>query len=379
MRRKIAILGSTGSIGKNALQVASHNKETIEIVGLAVKDNIDLLEKQIAEHSPRIVAVYNLEKAALLQKRVPHVRVVGGLEGLCEVAALSDVHTVIAAIVGAIGLLPTIEAIKAGKTIALANKEVLVSAGAYVTSLAKSHGVTLLPVDSEHNAVFQCLHQEDRKSIRRIILTSSGGPFRGWTIDQLREVSVEQALRHPNFSMGSKITIDSSTLMNKGLEVIEAYWLFGVPLESIEVLIHPQQKIHSMVEFIDGSILAEMCEPDMVVPIQYAMTYPDRVQGLLPPYDFVKNGRLDFHAPDTSTFRCLSLAYQALRAGGTMPSYMNAANEVLVYRFIQKEIPWIEIGVKLEDLMMRYDGGNNTSLEAILAADAQGREEASLA
>ena len=379
MRRKIAILGSTGSIGKNALQVATHNKETIEIVGLAVKDNIDLLEKQIAEHSPRIVAVYNLEKAALLQKRVPHVQVVGGLEGLCEVAALSDVHTVVAAIVGAIGLLPTIEAIKAGKTIALANKEVLVSAGAYVMPLAKSHGVTLLPVDSEHNAVFQCLHQEDKKAIRRIILTSSGGPFRGWTIDQLREVSVEQALRHPNFSMGSKITIDSSTLMNKGLEVIEAYWLFGVPLESIEVLVHPQQKIHSMVEFIDGSILAEMCEPDMVVPIQYAMTYPDRVQGLLPPYDFVKNGRLDFHAPDTSTFRCLSLAYQALRAGGTMPCYMNAANEVLVHRFIQKEIPWIEIGVKLEELMMKYDGGNKTSLEAILAADTQGREEAILA
>lgn len=378
MRRKIAILGSTGSIGKNALQVASHNKEIIEIVGLAVKDNIDLLEKQIAEHSPRIVAVYNLEKAALLQKRVPHVKVVGGLEGLSEVASLSDVHTVVAAIVGAVGLIPTIEAIKAGKTIALANKEVLVSAGSYVIPLAKKHGVTLLPVDSEHNAIFQCLHQEDRKAIRRIILTSSGGPFRGYSIDQLRQVSIEQALAHPNFSMGSKITVDSSTMMNKGLEVIEAYWLFGVPLESIEVLIHPQQKIHSMVEFIDGSILAEMCEPDMVVPIQYAMTYPNRVQGLLPPYDFVKNGRLDFHAPDTATFRCLSLAYQALRAGGTMPCYMNAANEVLVQRFLQKEISWVEIGLKLDDLMMRYESSSEVSLEAILAADTQAREEAIL-
>lgn len=378
MRRKIAILGSTGSIGKNALQVASHNKEIIEIVGLAVKDNIDLLEKQIAEHSPRIVAVYNLEKAALLQKRVPHVKVVGGLEGLSEVASLSDVHSVVAAIVGAVGLIPTIEAIKAGKTIALANKEVLVSAGSYVIPLAKKHGVTLLPVDSEHNAIFQCLHQEDRKAIRRIILTSSGGPFRGYSIDQLRQVSIEQALAHPNFSMGSKITVDSSTMMNKGLEVIEAYWLFGVPLESIEVLIHPQQKIHSMVEFIDGSILAEMCEPDMVVPIQYAMTYPNRVQGLLPPYDFVKNGRLDFHAPDTATFRCLSLAYQALRAGGTMPCYMNAANEVLVQRFLQKEISWVEIGLKLDDLMMRYESSSEVSLEAILAADTQAREEAIL-
>lgn len=379
MRRKIVILGSTGSIGKNALQVATHNKESIEIVGLAVKDNIELLEKQIAEHSPRIVAVYDIEKAALLQKRVPHIKVVGGLEGLCEVASFPEAHTVVAAIVGAIGLLPTIEAIKAGKTIALANKEVLVSAGAYVIPLAKQHGVTLLPVDSEHNAVFQCLHQEDSKSIRRIILTSSGGPFRDWSIDQLRQVSVEQALRHPNFSMGSKITIDSSTMMNKGLEVIEAYWLFGVPLENIEVLVHPQQKIHSMVEFIDGSILAEMCEPDMVVPIQYAMTYPHRVQGLLPPYDFVKNGRLDFHAPDTSIFKCLSLAYEALRVGGTMPCYMNAANEVLVHRFLQKEISWMEIGIKLEELMMRYDSIKEVSLEAILSTDAKARGEAVLA
>ncbi|MBS0628527.1 MAG: 1-deoxy-D-xylulose-5-phosphate reductoisomerase [Verrucomicrobia bacterium] len=376
MRRKISILGSTGSIGKNALQVADHHKETIEIVGLAVKDNIDLLEKQIEKYSPRVVAVYNKEKAHLLQKKVPHVQVLGGLEGLLEVAALSEVHTVVAAIVGSIGLLPTIQAIKAGKTIALANKEVLVSAGAYVMPLVKSHGVTLLPVDSEHNAIFQCLHTENPKAISRLILTSSGGPFRGWSLDQLKDVTVEMALRHPNFSMGAKITIDSSTLMNKGLEVIEAHWLFDVPSEKIEVLVHPQQKIHSMVEFVDGSILAEMCEPDMVVPIQYAMTYPDRMKGILPPYDFVKNGRLDFLAPDISSFRCLSLAYQALQAGGTMACYMNAANEVLVHRFLQKEISWMEIGIKLEKLMMKYDNKSDVSLETILAVDAMAREEA---
>lgn len=376
MRRKISVLGSTGSIGKNALKIASNNKEKIEIVALAVKENIELLEQQVLEHSPRLVAVYDKAKAVELQKRIPHVRVVGGLEGLCEVATYHEAETVVAAIVGAVGLVPTAEAIKAGKTIALANKEVLVAGGAYIMPLAKKHGVALIPVDSEHSAVFQCLHREDPASVRRIILTSSGGPFREWGLDQLKQAKVEDALKHPNFAMGAKVTIDSSTLMNKGLEVIEAYWLFGVKLEQIEVLVHPQQKIHSMVEFVDGSIMAQLCEPDMIIPIQYAMTYPERCQGLLPPYDFVKNSRMDFYAPDASKFRCLNLAYEALESGGTLPCYMNAANEILVNRFLKKEISWFGISEKLESLMGNYNNTHDTSLESILAVDQLAREEA---
>jgi 1-deoxy-D-xylulose-5-phosphate reductoisomerase len=234
----------------------------------------------------------------------------------------------------------------------------------------------MIPVDSEHSAVYQCLHREDPASVRRIILTSSGGPFREWEQERLMRIMPEDALKHPNFAMGAKVTIDSSTLMNKGLEVIEAYWLFGVKLDQIEVVIHPQQKIHSMVEFIDGSIMAQMCEPDMLVPIQYAMTYPERCQGLLPPYDFIRNSRMDFYQPNVAKFRCLDLAYEAVRAGGTLPCYMNAANEVLVNRFLKKEIAWSGISEKLERLMMRYRPSQDVSLESILAVDQLAREEA---
>lgn len=376
MRRKVAVLGSTGSIGKNALKVALENKEKIEIVALAAKENIELLEQQALLCSPKLIAVHNKEKARLLQKRLPHVHVVGGIEGLCEVAAYPEAETIVAAIVGAAGLTPTAIAIEAGKTIALANKEVLVAGGAYIMPLVKKHNVALIPVDSEHNAVYQCLHRENPKCVRRIILTSSGGPFREWTYERLTQVTVEDALKHPNFAMGAKITIDSSTLMNKGLEVIEAYWLFGVQHEQIEVIVHPQQKIHSMVEFVDGSILAQMCEPDMVVPIQYAMTYPERCEGLLPPYDFVKNSRLDFFLPNTSAFRCLTLAYQALAAGGTLPCYMNAANEILVSRFLKNEINWMGISTKLEALMNKYQNSQDVSLESILAVDQLARADA---
>ncbi|MDR3624477.1 MAG: 1-deoxy-D-xylulose-5-phosphate reductoisomerase [Chlamydiales bacterium] len=376
MRRKISVLGSTGSIGKNALKIASNSNEKVEIVALSAKENIDLLEQQAWEYAPRLIAVYDKEKALILQKKLPHIRVLGGMEGLCEVATHHEAETVVAAIVGSVGLLPTIEAIKAKKAIALANKEVLVAAGAYIMPLVKEHNVALIPVDSEHSAVFQCLHHEDPKSVRRIILTSSGGPFREWSLEQLGQVTVEDALKHPNFAMGAKITIDSSTLMNKGLEVIEAYWLFGAQLDQIEVIIHPQQKIHSMVEFIDGSIMAQMCEPDMVIPIQYAMTYPERFQGLLKPYDFVKNSRLDFIQPDISKFRCLSLAYEALRLGGTLPCYMNAANEVLVNRFLKKEISWMSISEKLERLMGNCQNHQDVSLESILAVDESARRDA---
>jgi 1-deoxy-D-xylulose-5-phosphate reductoisomerase len=375
-RKKISLLGSTGSIGKNALKIASIHKEKIEIVALAAKENIDLLEQQALEHCPRLIGVYDEEKALLLQKRLPHIRVVGGMEGLCEVAAYHEAETVLAAIVGAAGLLPTAVAIEAGKTIALANKEVLVAGGAHIMPLAKKIGVALIPVDSEHSAVYQCLHREASASVRRIILTSSGGPFREWEYERLKQVTVEEALKHPNFAMGAKITVDSSTLMNKGLEVIEAYWLFGMKLDQVEVLIHPQQKIHSLVEFIDGSIIAQMCEPDMVIPIQYAMTYPERYRGLLQPYDFVRNSRLDFYQPDISKFRCLNLAYEALRSGGTFPCYMNAANEILVNRFLKKEISWLAISQKLESLMENYHNSQDISLKSILAVDQLAREEA---
>jgi 1-deoxy-D-xylulose-5-phosphate reductoisomerase len=376
MRRKISLLGSTGSIGKNVLKIASNFKDQIEIVAIAANENIDLLEQQAHEHKPKLIAVYNTKKAQELQKRLPHTRVVGGMEGLCEVAAHPEAETMVAAIVGAAGLKPTAVAIEHGKTIALANKEVLVAGGAYIMPLAKKHGVALIPVDSEHSAVFQCLHREATKAVRRIILTSSGGPFRDWERERLKNVTVEQALKHPNFAMGAKITIDSSTLMNKGLEVIEAYWLFGVKVEQIEVLVHPQQKIHSMVEFVDGSIMAQMCEPDMVIPIQYAMTYPDRWQGMLEPYDFVKNSRLDFLQPDISKFKCLELAYEALRSGGTLSCYMNAANEVLVNRFLKKEIAWYGISEKLEKLMSSYQNSQDNSLESILAVDELARQHA---
>ncbi len=376
MQKKIAVLGSTGSIGKNALKVAANLKGQVEVAALAAGSNIDLLEQQAKEHCPRMIAVFDKEKALELQQRLPHIEVVGGMEGVCAAASLPEVNTVISALVGAAGLLPTAAAIEQGKRIALANKEVLVAAGAYIIPLVKQHRATLIPVDSEHNAIFQCLDHEEIRSVRRLILTSSGGPFRGWTREQLQEVTVEKALKHPNFSMGAKITVDSSTLMNKGLEVIEAYWLFGVESDQIEVLVHPQQKIHSMVEFVDGSIMAQMSEPDMLLPIQHAITYPERCHGLLEPFDFIRNSRLDFLQPDRATFRCLDLSYQALKEGGTLPCFMNAVNEVLVSRFLNREIGWSEISTKLETLMMRHENSRQLDLPSILAVDRMARDQA---
>lgn len=377
--KRWVILGSTGSIGRNALEVVDHLKEELKVVGLAAKSNIDLLEQQARRFSPEYLAVSDLDQASILQKRLPHIPVLGGMEGVCALAALSQADGVLSALSGAAGILPTIAAIEAGKVIGLANKEALVAAGEYIIPLAKQKGVTLIPVDSEHNAIFQCLHREIPAAVRRIILTSSGGPFRNWDEDQLKLVNVELALKHPNFAMGPKVTIDSSTLMNKGLEVIEAYWLFELGLNQIEVLIHPQQKIHGLVEFIDGSILAQMCEPDMRVPIQYAMTFPKRSSGLLKPFSFGAGASWDFHPPRGEVFRCLNLAYEALSVGGTMPCFMNAANEVLVHRFLNKEIAWLDIGQKLEALMVRHDRGEARALSAILETDALAREMASFA
>lgn len=375
--RSLSILGSTGSIGKNCLAVARHlGKEAVQIVALAARNQIDLLEQQAREFHPKLIAVYDLEQAHQLQKRIPHIPVLGGMEGLKAVAVHEKANLVISAINGAIGLVPTMAAIEARKQIGFANKEVLVSGGSIVMSLVRNLGVDLIPIDSELTAIFQCLKGENPKTIQRILITASGGPFREYTAAQLEQVTVEHALKHPNYRMGPKVTIDSSTLMNKGLEMIEAHWLFDTPIEKIEVVVHPQQIIHSMVEFIDNSMLAQMGDPDMLIPIQYAITYPKRYNSSLASFDFVKNHTLQFFSPDMNKFRCLKLAYEAVRSGGSFPPFMNAANEVLVHRFINKEISWIEIPSRLEDLMMRHSQIPITSLQDVLDVDQAARLEA---
>jgi 1-deoxy-D-xylulose-5-phosphate reductoisomerase len=374
--KKIAILGSTGSIGRNALHVVRHLKSRLRVVALAARENIDLLEQQAREFQPAIIGVFNPEKAQELQRRLPNQTILAGMEGLKAVAAYHEAEMVISAIAGTLGLQPTIEAILAGKDIGLANKEALVSGGSLVMQLVKEREVQLIPIDSEHSAIFQCLNGEKKSTVNRIVLTSSGGPFRLWKQEQLEQVTVEHALQHPTWKMGPKVTIDSSTLMNKGLEVIEAHWLFNIDLKKIEVIIHPQSVIHSLVEFNDYSMLAQMGVPNMIVPIQHAMTYPDRYPGMLEPFDFVKHAKLEFFQPDLTKFRCLALAYEAIRQGGSLPCYMNAANEVLVQRFLAGEIQWSEIGIQLERLMSRHQVQSVDALESILAVDAQAREEA---
>lgn len=372
----ITILGSTGSIGCNALAVARHLPAQFCVKALAAKSNIDLLEKQAREFHPELVAVYDKGKALELQRRLPHIEVVGGMEGLEAAASFASVSLVVSAIAGTLGLTPTVAAIRAGKDIALANKEALISGGALVMALVKEKGISLIPIDSEHSALFQCLKGEPPQRVRRLILTASGGPFRSFTAEQLAAATVDQALCHPTWKMGPKITVDCSTLMNKGLEVIEAHWLFNVPLSQIEVVIHPQSLIHSMVEFIDGSMIAQINETDMRVPIQYAMTYPERHPGLIKPFDFTKHSSLTFSPPDMQKFSCLRLAYQAIQKGGSLPCYMNAANEVLVERCLKKEIAWIEISQILEALMERHSIIPADALETILAIDAEARRDA---
>jgi 1-deoxy-D-xylulose-5-phosphate reductoisomerase len=375
--KKLAILGSTGSIGKNCLAVARHlGRESVQVMALAARANIDLLEQQAQEFHPELVAVYDYDLAYKLQQRIPHIPVLGGMEGLQAVAVQSQANLVISAISGAIGLAPTLAAIREGKSIGFANKEVLVSGGEIVMSLVRKHGVELIPIDSELTAIFQCLKDENAKAVQRLLITASGGPFRNYSADQLKEVTVDHALNHPNYRMGPKVTIDSSTLMNKGLEMIEAHWLFQVPLDKIEVIVHPQQIIHSMVEFIDNSMLAQMGDPDMLTPIQYAISYPNRYSGCLKPFDFLKNPTLQFQLPDMNKFRCLKLAYDAIRCGGSMPCYMNGANEELVHRFLKKEIAWNAIAFNLEKLMSRHAVTPIGSLEDILAIDQMARQEA---
>ncbi len=376
--KRIVILGSTGSIGESTLQVARHLPEEIKVVGLAARSSIDLLEKQAREFHPEIIAVYDQDKAIELQKRLPHITVLGGMQGLEAVAAFAQADFVVSAMTGTLGLIPTVTAIKAGKDIGLANKEALISGGSLVMSLVREKGVNLIPIDSEHSAIFQCLKGEKSSNVHRIVLTASGGPFRNFTDEQLEHVDASQALAHPTWRMGPKITVDCSTLMNKGLEMIEAHWLFNVPPDKIEIIIHPQSIIHSLVEFVDNSMLAQMSIPNMLVPIQYALTYPKRLSGCWQYFDFTKHATLQFLAPDVEKFRCLALASAALKEGKSLSCYMNAANEILVNRFLEKKISWKEIGVKLEKLMLQHKAININSLDDVIAVDGLARQEAAI-
>lgn len=370
--KTLTVLGSTGSIGQQTLQVAKHLG--YQVSALAAHSNIDLLEKQSKEWNPKIIAVSEKEKASALQKRLPHIEVFGGEEGMIAAATEPSADYAVSAIVGAAGILPTLKAIEAGKTIGLANKEVLIAAGTLIMEAAKKQDVSILPIDSEHSALFQCLQGEESASIRRLVLTASGGPFRTFSHAALKEVTPALALKHPTWSMGKKITIDSATLMNKGLEVIEASVLFAQPMEKIDVVIHPQSIIHSLVEYVDGSLIAQMGEHDMKIPIQYALTYPTRKKGIAPCFDFEKYSKLEFYAPDLEKFPCLRLAYEAAKKGGTLPCFMNAANEILVQQFLEGKIPFVAIGEKLERLMEAHTILPQESLETLLAVDEEARQ-----
>ena len=370
--KKIAILGSTGSIGTQTLEVVRANKD-IEVTALAAGSNIDLLEKQIREFSPKIAAVWNEEKAKELKDRVRDldIRVESGMDGLLAVATELGAEIVVTAVVGMIGIRPTIAAMNAGKDIALANKETLVTAGHIIMSLAKEKHVRILPVDSEHSAIFQSLNGETGNKIHKILLTASGGPFRGWTREQMKGVQVEDALKHPNWTMGRKITIDSSTMVNKGLEVMEARWLFGVEMDQVQVVVQPQSVIHSMVEYEDGAVIAQLGTPDMKLPIQYALYYPERRFLAGDRLDFAKLAQITFEAPDFENFHGLSLAYKAGRRGGTPPTVFNAANERAVQKFLDREIGYLTITDMIEAAMEHHTVKENPTVEEILAAEQE--------
>ena len=377
--KKIVILGSTGSIGTQALDIVARHPDRFAVVGLVAGNNLELLQKQIQQFHPSWVSVGQEEKAKSLRQSLgPKVHVLSGTDGACEVISQSGADLVLSAIVGAAGLLPTYQALSEGKTVALANKESLVIAGEVMTRRAKEQGAVLLPVDSEHSAIFQALAGNRRQDLRRIILTASGGPFfrRQESFDT---ITVEQALKHPNWDMGAKITIDSATLMNKGLEVIEASWLFGLgpeglPPEQITIHIHPQSIVHSLVEYIDGSVLAQLGVPDMRCAISYAMAYPERVESGVKSLDLLAVEKLDFYRPDLKKFPCLELAFEAIRAGKTMPAVLNAANEIAVERFLQKKIGFNDIPRLIERVMQAHTLVPLKSLEDVTSADQWARE-----
>ena len=370
--RHLAILGSTGSIGTQTLEVVDNN-EDMKVVSLAAGSNIDLVEQQIRKYHPEVVCIYQEDKARELARRVTDetVSVLYGMDGLIACATAASADVVVAAVVGMIGIRPVIEAIRCGKDIAFANKETLVTAGHIIMPMIRKYQVLLTPVDSEHAAIFQCLNGEHHGEIAKILLTASGGPFRGRKKEELASVTVEDALRHPNWTMGRKITIDSSTMVNKGLEVMEARWLFDVDYDHIQVVIQPQSVIHSMVEFVDGAVMAQLGTPDMKLPIQYALTYPQRRNLPGERLDFSKLTDITFEKPDPDTFRGLSLAYQAGREEGSMPTVFNAANEKAVAMFLNREIEYLDIPRIIEEAMMDHRKIADPSLEEILAVEAE--------
>jgi 1-deoxy-D-xylulose-5-phosphate reductoisomerase len=380
VKKAVSILGSTGSIGVSTLDVIRQFPALFEVAALACGRNVGLLSEQIEEFKPRLVSLIDEEHARQLEGVLNGVRpkpeIVYGEDGYCRVAGLAENDIVVSAMVGAAGLIPTLAAIRNGKLIALANKETLVIAGKIVTDAALEYGATILPVDSEHSAIFQALQGNRPENLRRILLTASGGPFFSMAHEELTKVTPEQALRHPNWSMGRKITIDSATLMNKGLEVIEARWLFDVPVDHIAVHVHPESIIHSMVEYIDGSVIAQMGIPDMKIPIAYALAYPQRLPVNSPPLDLFRLQRLTFFPPDVERFPCLRLAFESCQAGGTMPAVLNAANEMAVSAFLDGTIGFVDIARIIESVMKKHPINGNPGLKDVLEADGWARKEA---
>lgn len=371
--RKIVLLGSTGSIGTQTLDVVRNNPTELEVVALAANSRVDDVERQIREFHPKYVCMFQDSAAKELQEKISDtgLKVLSGMEGLLELVAVPEADTVLTAVVGMIGIQPTIAAIKAGKDIALANKETLVCAGHIIMPLAKEKGVKILPVDSEHSAIFQSLNGEPKDKVEKILLTASGGPFRGKKREELENMTAADALKHPNWNMGPKVTIDSSSLVNKGLEVMEARWLFDVDLDNIQVLVHPQSIVHSAVQYVDGAVMAQLGVPDMKLPIQYALFYPDRRPMAEKRLDLFELHSLTFEKPDTDTFRGLKLAYDAARAGGSMPTVFNAANEMAVKRFLKGDIRYLEIYDMIQEAMEHHVRIDNPDVEAILKTEQE--------
>lgn len=381
--QKITLLGSTGSIGKNTLNVISNHPDKFQVFALAAKSQVNLLYAQCLQFNPDYAVMFDKKAAAQLRTLLRHEKssttVLDGMEGLCMVATHPDAAVVVAAIVGGAGLMPTFVAIQQGKRVLLANKEALVMSGSLFMSAVKQHAATLLPVDSEHNALFQCMPDGYRtgvqpKGVSRIILTASGGPFRTLSLDEFEHITPERAIAHPNWNMGAKISVDSATMMNKGLEIIEASWLFAMPIEKIAVVLHPQSMIHSFVEYQDGSILAQLGVPDMRVPIAYTLSWPDRITSGAQQLDLIKLGQLTFEALDTERFPCLSLAYEALREGGSATTILNAANEIAVAAFLSKQIKFTQISEIVRETLNRFPAYDLPSIEAVLDCDRKARE-----
>lgn len=372
--KHISLLGSTGSIGRQTAKVVDWFPDEFSLVALAAYGNTEILAQQVKKYRPEVVVIFDEAKYQELKEKIPDFsgEILTGMAGLCQAAAWETADIVVTAVSGVVGLLPTIKGIEAGKNIALANKETLVAGGHIVMELAAQHGVKILPVDSEHSAIFQCM-EEDKQGVEQILLTASGGPFRHFSKEELANVTPEMALKHPTWNMGPKVTVDSATLMNKGLEVMEAHWLFGIAYDQIKVVVHPESVIHSMVRYQDGSVLGHLGKADMRIPIQYALTYPERWKNNLEPIDFARLAQITFEEPDFDRFPSLKLAFQAGKAGGTYPTVLNGANEVLVAQFLQGRIGFLDIPAQIEGILAKHQQVLNPSIEDIMEADRWAR------